>query len=192
MKAMPRVFVVDNYDSFVFNLVHYIEELGGEVVVKRNDAFALDEVAAFDKILLSPGPGIPDEAGQMKALIETYADTKNILGVCLGHQALAEVFGGRLENLSQVYHGIATSAHQTQKDPLWEGLPKTFEVGRYHSWGVQCPLPEDLVPLAIDDQNRLMAFRHKDKPLWGMQFHPESVLTPHGKQMIANWLNTTI
>ena len=190
MKAPQRVFVVDNFDSFVYNLVHYIEELGHSAVVKRNDAFDLEEVEAFDKILLSPGPGIPDEAGQMKALIARYWEHKNILGVCLGHQAIAEVFGGTLENLPQVYHGIATPAHQTQKDPLWNKIPETFEVGRYHSWVVQKDLPEQLIPLALDDQHRLMAFRHQQKPIWGMQYHPESVLTPSGKQMIENWLNT--
>ncbi|MGC6478758.1 MAG: anthranilate synthase component II [Flavobacteriaceae bacterium] len=190
MSQNKPIFVVDNFDSFVFNLVHYIEELGHPVVVKRNNAFELQEVEAYDKILLSPGPGIPDEAGRMKALIQEYWERKNILGVCLGHQAIAEVFGGQLENLSQVYHGIATPAHQLQSDVIWTDIPETFEVGRYHSWVVQKNLPESLVPLAIDDQHRLMAFRHSEKPIWGMQYHPESVLTPHGKKMIANWLNT--
>lgn len=185
---MEKVCVIDNYDSFTYNLVHLLAELGGAIDVFRNDQFELAALAHYDKILLSPGPGIPDEAGLLKRVISTYAPTKSILGVCLGHQAIGEVFGGQLINLEQVYHGIATPIHLQQKDVLFEGLPQTFEVGRYHSWVVQQPLPECLEPLAIDDHQQLMALRHKQYDVKGVQFHPESVLTPCGKALLKNWL----
>ncbi len=183
-----NILVIDNYDSFTFNLVHYLEELNCEVTVKRNDQFDLDEVAAFDKIVLSPGPGVPDEAGLLKPVIEKYAKTIPMLGVCLGHQAIAEVFGGTLTNLSTVFHGVSSAMTVLQDDPLFEYLPKSFEVGRYHSWVVNKPLPEGFILLAEEDNKQVMAFKHKSYPLYGVQFHPESVLTPHGKQLLKNWV----
>ncbi|MGB0256444.1 MAG: anthranilate synthase component II [Flavobacteriaceae bacterium] len=187
---MAPVFVVDNYDSFTYNLVHQLEALGAEVTVKRNDCFPLGELEAFSKILLSPGPGIPEEAGQLKAVIERYAPTHSILGICLGHQAIAEVFGGQLENLTQVYHGLATPIQQTLEDPIFTDLPKTLEVGRYHSWVVAQPLPNDLEILALDEKQQIMALRHKQYDLKGLQFHPESVLTPLGEKILENWLHS--
>ena len=187
---MAPVFVVDNYDSFTYNLVHQLEALGAEVTVKRNDCFALDDLEAFSKILLSPGPGIPEEAGLLKAVIERYAPTHSILGICLGHQAIAEVFGGQLENLTQVYHGLATPIQQLLEDPIFTHLPNTIEVGRYHSWVVAQPLPNDLEVLALDEAQQIMALRHKKYDLKGMQFHPESVLTPMGEKILENWLNS--
>lgn len=183
-----NILVIDNYDSFTFNLVHYLEEMDCTVTVKRNDQFALDEVANYDKIVLSPGPGIPDEAGQLKAVIERYAQTIPMLGVCLGHQAIAEVFGGTLTNLSTVFHGVSSSMNVVQNDPLFEGLPKTFDVGRYHSWVVDKPLPQGFVLLAEEENGQVMAFKHDSYPIYGVQFHPESILTPNGKQLLQNWL----
>ncbi|MGB0260854.1 MAG: anthranilate synthase component II [Flavobacteriaceae bacterium] len=183
-----KVIVIDNYDSFTYNLVHYLEDLGCTVTVKRNDQLQLEDIEPFDKIVLSPGPGIPDEAGLLKPIIEAYAKTKPILGVCLGHQAIGEVFGGTLANLDKVYHGVATPVEVVQEDPLFEGLGKSFEVGRYHSWVVQVPLPEDLVLLAQESNGQVMAMRHKTYDLYGVQFHPESILSPNGKQLLNNWL----
>ena len=183
-----KVIVIDNYDSFTYNLVHYLEDLGCTVTVKRNDQLQLEDIEPFDKIVLSPGPGIPDEAGLLKPIIEVYAKTKPILGVCLGHQAIGEVFGGTLANLDKVYHGVATPVEVVQEDPLFEGLGKSFEVGRYHSWVVQTPLPEDLVLLAQESNGQVMAMRHKTYDLYGVQFHPESILSPNGKQLLNNWL----
>ena len=183
-----KVIVIDNYDSFTYNLVHYLEDLGCTVTVKRNDQLQLEDIEPFDKIVLSPGPGIPDEAGLLKPIIEAYAKTKPILGVCLGHQAMGEVFGGTLANLDKVYHGVATPVEVVQEDPLFEGLGKSFEVGRYHSWVVQVPLPEDLVLLAQESNGQVMAMRHKTYDLYGVQFHPESILSPNGKQLLNNWL----
>lgn len=183
-----NVIVIDNYDSFTYNLVHYLEDLGCTVTVKRNDQLQLEDIEPFDKIVLSPGPGIPDEAGLLKPIIEAYAKTKPILGVCLGHQAIGEVFGGTLANLDKVYHGVATPVEVVQEDPLFEGLGKSFEVGRYHSWVVQVPLPEDLVLLAQESNGQVMAMRHKTYDLYGVQFHPESILSPNGKQLLNNWL----
>lgn len=183
-----KVIVIDNYDSFTYNLVHYLEDLGCTVTVKRNDQLQLEDIELFDKIVLSPGPGIPDEAGLLKPIIEAYAKTKPILGVCLGHQAIGEVFGGTLANLDKVYHGVATPVEVVQEDPLFEGLGKSFEVGRYHSWVVQTPLPEDLVLLAQESNGQVMAMRHKTYDLYGVQFHPESILSPDGKQLLNNWL----
>lgn len=187
-----RVLVFDNYDSFTYNLVHMVEHiLQSPVEVYRNDAIALDEVAAYDKIILSPGPGIPEEAGLLLPLIERYAATKSILGVCLGHQAIGQAFGGKLTNLSTVFHGIATSAKliNRQLKDLYEGLDDTIEIGRYHSWVVdQQGFPESLEITAVDDQNYIMGLRHKQYDVQGVQFHPESVLTPQGKTIIQNWL----
>lgn len=187
-----RVLVFDNYDSFTYNLVHMVEHiLQSPVDVYRNDAITLEEVAAYDKIILSPGPGIPEEAGLLLPLIEKYAATKSILGVCLGHQAIGQAFGGKLTNLSTVFHGVATSAKliNRQAKDLYEGLDDTIEIGRYHSWVVdQQNFPESLEITAVDDQNYIMGLRHKQYDVQGVQFHPESVLTPQGATIIQNWL----
>lgn len=189
---MKRIMILDNYDSFTYNLVHAVQKITGQKVdVYRNDAISLEKVDAYDKILLSPGPGIPDEAGVMKLLIKEYAPTKSILGVCLGLQAIAEVFGGRLRNLSRVFHGVATSIHVVKReDLLFKDLPELFQAGRYHSWIVSREnLPECLKITAIDDQNEIMALSHHEYDVRGVQFHPESVLTPLGEKIIQNWLS---
>lgn len=183
-----HILVIDNYDSFTYNLVHYLEDLDCEVTVKRNDQLTIEEVANYDKIVLSPGPGIPDEAGLLKSIIAAYAKTKPILGVCLGHQAIGEVFGGSLINLDKVYHGVATPIQVLVDDPLFDGLGKEFEVGRYHSWVVEKPLPDELVLLAEEDHGQVMAMKHKEYDIYGVQFHPESILSPEGKQLLNNWL----
>ena len=187
---MKKIFVIDNYDSFTYNLVHYLEELGAAVTVKRNDQFELSELEDYKYLLLSPGPGIPDEAGLLKAAIKKYASTKKILGVCLGQQAIGEVFGGTLNNLDTVFHGVATSVNVIAQDILFEGLPDSFEVGRYHSWVVQTPLPEDLIATSFDDNKQLMSLKHKSYDVRAVQFHPESILTIHGKKMLENWINS--
>ena len=185
-----KVLVIDNYDSFTYNLVHYLEDLDCDVTVKRNDQLTLDEVDAFEKIVLSPGPGLPDEAGLLKAIIKRYAPTKSILGVCLGQQAIAEVYGGTLINLDTVYHGVATNVTSSVTDEsLFNGLEKTIEVGRYHSWVVDPNLPDVLEATSFDDDGQVMSLRHKEYDLKGVQFHPESVLTPHGKKILENWIN---
>ena len=186
---MKKILVIDNYDSFTYNLVHYLEELGCEVIVIRNDQLTLEEVDAFDKIVLSPGPGIPDEAGLLKQIIEKYAPTKSIFGVCLGQQAIAEVFGGSLINLDEVYHGIATKINITKEDVLFVGIPNEIEVGRYHSWVVNPNLPDSLEATSVDKNGQIMSLRHKTYDVRAVQFHPESVLTPQGKKMLENWLN---
>jgi anthranilate synthase component 2 len=185
-----KVLVIDNYDSFVYNLVHYLEELDCEVTVLRNDRFLLEEVEYYDKILLSPGPGIPDEAGELKNVIKQYAQSKSILGVCLGQQAIGEVFGGTLNNLSEVFHGVATNANILVDDePLFKGLGKEIEIGRYHSWVVaKKDFPEVLEITSVDDNGQIMSLRHRLYDVRGVQFHPESVLTPKGKQIIKNWV----
>ena len=180
--------MIDNYDSFTYNLVHYFRDLDCEVVVKRNDKLDLEEVAPFERIVLSPGPGIPDEAGLLKDIIRTYAPTKKMLGVCLGQQAIGEVFGGTLVNLEKVYHGTATDIKIIAPDPIFEGLPEKMEIGRYHSWVVSPDLPEALEATSVDENGQIMSLRHKTYPITGVQFHPESVLTPHGKDMLRNWL----
>ena len=186
---MKKILVIDNYDSFTYNLVHYLEDLNCEVTVYRNDEFDIDEIAIFDKILLSPGPGIPDEAGLLKAVIAKYAPTKSILGVCLGQQAIGEVFGGTLSNLDKVYHGVATMVKTSVDDELlFEGLGNEFEVGRYHSWVVDAELPEVLEATSFDENGQVMSLRHKTFDVRGVQFHPESVLTPNGKKILENWL----
>jgi len=187
---MKKIFVIDNYDSFTYNLVHYLEVLGAEVTVKRNDQFELSEPEAYEYLLLSPGPGIPDEAGLLKAAIEKYAPSKKILGVCLGQQAIGEVFGASLTNLDTVFHGVATPVEVAEEDLLFNGLPKSFEVGRYHSWVVQTPLPDALIATSFDDQQQLMSLRHKTLPIRAVQFHPESILTPNGKKILENWINS--
>lgn len=181
--------MIDNYDSFTYNLVHYLEDLDCEVTVKRNDQLSLDEVEPYDEIVLSPGPGIPDEAGLLKQIIKTYAPTKRIFGVCLGQQAIGEVFGGSLVNLEQVYHGIATTITVLEEDIIYRDMPKQLEVGRYHSWVVHPDLPEELEATSVDENGEIMSLRHKTYDVTAVQFHPESVLTPEGKQMLKNWLN---
>ncbi|MFM2358310.1 MAG: hypothetical protein RLY16_303 [Bacteroidota bacterium] len=186
-----KILVFDNYDSFTYNLVHLVEMITKQkVTVVRNDQMPLEEVAQYDKIILSPGPGIPSEAGSLLPLIKAYAASKSILGVCLGHQAIGEAFGGTLENLSTVYHGIATPILQTEnKSPLFENLPASFTVGRYHSWIVSADhLPNELEVTAVDDLGYIMAMQHKTFDVQGVQFHPESVLTPDGETIIRNWL----
>jgi len=185
---MNKILVIDNYDSFTYNLVHYLEELGCEVVVKRNDQLKLEDVDDFGKIVLSPGPGIPDEAGLLKEIIAKYAPTKSIFGVCLGQQAIGEVFGGKLINLDEVYHGIATKIILEDEEPLFKGLPKEIVVGRYHSWVVDPQLPDVLEATSFDENGQLMSIRHKTYDVCAVQFHPESVLTPQGKQILKNWL----
>jgi anthranilate synthase component II len=189
---MKKIVVIDNYDSFTYNLVHYLEDLNCEVTVFRNDEFYIDEVKPFDKILLSPGPGIPDEAGLLKEVIKTYAPTKSILGVCLGQQAIGEVFGGSLINLEKVYHGVATKVSITVPDEeLFQGLNNEIEVGRYHSWVVSKEdFPEVLEVTSIDDNGEIMSLRHKTFDVRGVQYHPESVLTPDGKKILQNWVNS--
>ncbi|RRO15245.1 anthranilate synthase component II [Flavobacteriaceae bacterium 14752] len=188
---MKKILVIDNYDSFVYNLVHYLEAFGAQVDVVRNKSINIESVKNYDKILLSPGPGIPDEAGQLKSVIKKYYKTIPILGVCLGQQAIMEVFGGKLENLKTVYHGMATSINITVKDEiLYQNLPKQIEVGRYHSWVVHKTLPDVLEATSVDDDGNIMSLRHKDYDVKAVQYHPESVLTPDGKTIIQNWLNS--
>ena len=182
------ILMIDNYDSFTYNLVHYLEDLGCKVVVKRNDQLSIEEVDQYQKIVLSPGPGIPDEAGLLKEIIKTYAPTKQILGVCLGQQAIAEVFGGSIINLDQVYHGVATKINIVKEDPLFRDLGNNLEVGRYHSWVVSPELPDCLEVTSEDENGQIMSLRHKEYDITAVQFHPESVLTPKGKQLIKNWL----
>lgn len=186
-----RILVLDNYDSFTYNLVQYVQELiGAKVDVFRNDAISLDEVEAYDKIILSPGPGLPKDAGIMPELIKRYAPTKDILGVCLGHQAIGEAFGGTLHNIEKVYHGVATPIEVVDsKALLFRGLPIRLEVGRYHSWIVEKKnLPDELQITAVDVNGTIMAMRHRKYNVRGVQFHPESVLTPMGKAMLRNFL----
>ncbi len=187
-----KIAVIDNYDSFTYNLVHYLEDLDAEVTVFRNDELELQELEPFDKILLSPGPGIPDEAGFLKEIIAAFASNKSILGICLGQQAIAEVFGGSLNNLNKVYHGVATRAIQTVSDEsLFDNIPSEFEIGRYHSWVVnKIDFPEVMEITSIDADGEIMSVRHRFFDVKGVQFHPESVLTPHGKTILKNWLST--
>lgn len=183
------VLVIDNYDSFVYNLVHYLEELDCKVTVVRNNEVDLEMIAKYDKILLSPGPGIPDEAGLLKEIIIRYAPTKSILGVCLGQQAIGEVFGGKLINLESVFHGVATKINVTVEDEsLFYHLDKELTVGRYHSWVVDPNLPGTLEATSFDENGQVMSLRHKEYDVKGVQFHPESVLTPMGKQIMKNWI----
>jgi anthranilate synthase component II len=185
-----KIAVIDNYDSFTYNLVHYLEDLNANVTVFRNDEFELNELEKFDKILLSPGPGIPDEAGLLKEVIKKYATTKSIFGVCLGLQAIGEVFGGQLTNLEKVYHGVATEVTKTEEDFIFNDLPNEFEVGRYHSWVVSNEnLPADLIVTSTDENGQIMSMKHARFDIRGVQYHPESVLTPYGKKILENWLS---
>ncbi len=186
-----EILVFDNYDSFTYNLVQLIKEIAPRATVEvfRNDEIALEEIKNYDKILLSPGPGLPAESGLLLPLIKEYASTKSIFGVCLGQQAIGESFGGKLTNLSQVYHGIATSIHLTNPSDLFEGLPTQLEVGRYHSWVVdEKDFPSDLIITSKDDKGYIMSLEHTTYDVKGVQFHPESVLTPDGAKILTNWL----
>ena len=190
-----KILVLDNYDSFTYNLVHYLEELTGEqVTVARNDEISIEQAALFDRIVLSPGPGIPDEAGIMKEMILKLAPEKSILGICLGMQAIAEVFGGHLTNLEKVYHGVATNILIVKpSDTLFYGLPPIFKGGRYHSWVVdRDTLPSCLQVTATDENGMLMGLSHTHYDVRGLQFHPESVLTENGKKILSNWLGTAV
>ena len=210
MYNMTRILVFDNYDSFTYNLVHLVEKLlHQKVEVHRNDQLPLEKVKEFDKIILSPGPGLPSEAGLLLPLIREYAASKPILGVCLGHQAIGEVFGATLVNLSTVYHGVATPIRilgeengaqngvanggakgRPMRSALFEGLSSSFEAGRYHSWIVSDEgFPEELEVTARDDNGYIMGLQHKRFDVQGVQFHPESVLTPEGDRIMRNWLN---
>lgn len=186
-----KILVLDNYDSFTYNLVQYIQEIvQHKVAVFRNDAISLEAVGQYDKIILSPGPGVPKDAGIMPKLIKKYASSKHILGVCLGHQAIGEAFGGTLHNIEKVYHGVATPVNIVDgKAILFKGLPSQFEVGRYHSWVVEkINLPKNLQVTAIDKFGTIMAMQHRIFNVHGVQFHPESVMTPHGKAILNNFL----
>lgn len=185
-----KIILIDNYDSFTYNLAHLVRALGAEVTVVRNDQFRLPDLEPYDKILLSPGPGIPSEAGLLLDVIRTYAGRKPILGVCLGHQAIAEAFGARLTNLTEVVHGVATPCRLTAPDYLFSGLGEEIEVGRYHSWVVdRDTLPACLEATSLSPDGLIMSLRHRELDLRGIQFHPESILTPCGEQIISNWLH---
>ena len=186
-----KTVIIDNYDSFTYNLAHLVKELGTEVDVLRNDKFELEELEKYDKIILSPGPGIPEEAGLLLEVIRTYAGRKPILGVCLGEQAIGQAFGGKLTNLSEVFHGIQTNVKIKNKDYIFDDLPTEIPVGRYHSWVVDTDgFPEELVVTAISPEGQIMALKHREYDVHGIQFHPESVLTPDGRQIIVNFLQT--
>ncbi len=188
---MKKVLVIDNYDSFTYNLVHYIESIPNySADIFRNNEISLKNIAKYDTIILSPGPGLPKDAGILKEVIKTYATTKKILGVCLGMQAIGEVFGGTLINLNTVFHGVATPIQVLEKnDYLFKNLPKQFNVGRYHSWVIDNNnFPQELIVTSIEENNQIMSLKHKNHKLYGVQFHPESILTEYGKEMIANFL----
>lgn len=185
-----KILVLDNYDSFTYNLVQMIEQIIGEKVeVFRNDQISLEEIDQYDKIILSPGPGIPEEAGILIDVIKKYAPTKSILGVCLGQQAIAEAFGGNLINLSEIYHGVATESTQIAEHWIFRNLPETLDVGRYHSWAVNPEdFPKELEITSIDKNGMIMSLKHKNYDVHAVQYHPESILTPHGKQILENFL----
>lgn len=184
-----KLLILDNYDSFTYNIVHAVRELGITPTVVRNDKITLPEIDEFDKIIISPGPGIPSEAGILPELLREYAGKKPILGVCLGHQTIGENFGATLENLDDVYHGVQTMTHVIADDYIVKGMGNDFPVGRYHSWIVsEKNLPESLVVTSVDDAGKIMSLRHKDFDIHGVQFHPESLLTPGGNKIISNFL----
>ncbi|HSO85437.1 MAG TPA: aminodeoxychorismate/anthranilate synthase component II [Draconibacterium sp.] len=188
-----KILVIDNYDSFTYNLVHAIKKISGlPVDVYRNDEISLEEIEKYDRIVLSPGPGLPVESGLLLEIIKEYAPKKKMLGVCLGHQAIGEAFGGKLHNMNKVLHGIATPVELTENESvLFKGLPKTFEVGRYHSWIVEKEnIPDCFEVTSYDSEGFIMSMKHKEYDVEGVQFHPESVLTPLGEQIIRNWLNS--
>ena len=188
-RTKCKIVIIDNYDSFTYNLSHLVKELGCEVAVVRNDQFRLEDLEQYNKIVLSPGPGIPSEAGLLLDVIRTYAGRKPILGVCLGHQAIGEAFGAELENLSDVFHGVATPCHIVADDPIFSGISRDITIGRYHSWVVSREgFPDCLEVTAVSDEGQIMALRHRELNVHGIQFHPESVLTPDGKKMIQNFI----
>ena len=188
---MPKLLILDNYDSFTYNLVQLVEQQGQwEFEVHKNDEITIEKVAEFDEILLSPGPGLPAEAGIMPAIFEKYAQEKSILGICLGHHALAEAFGGQLYNFSQAVHGVQREMRIIAPHVLFRHIPSTIEVGLYHSWAVQKEnLPTELLVTAMSDKGVIMAMKHRKFNLHSLQFHPESIMTPYGREMINNWLN---
>ncbi|MGV4413487.1 anthranilate synthase component II [Chryseobacterium sp. T1] len=190
-QPSTKILVFDNYDSFTYNLVQIIEQIVGEEVdVFRNDQIALEDIEKYDKIILSPGPGIPEEAGILLDVIKKYAATKSIFGVCLGQQAIAEAFGGSLINLSEIYHGVATEANQTKEHKIFKDLPETLEVGRYHSWAVNTEdFPEELEITSVDKNGMIMSLKHKNYDVHAVQYHPESILTPDGRTILKNFLN---
>ena len=184
-----KIVIIDNYDSFTYNLAHLVKELGAEVTVYRNDQFQLNQLEPFDKIILSPGPGIPSEAGLLLDVIKAYAGKKPILGVCLGHQAIGEYFGGKLTNLSEVFHGVATEGTQLANDYIFDSLPRRIVMGRYHRWVVDRENFSDCLEVTAEsDEGQIMALRHRHYDIHGIQFHPESVLTPEGRVMVDNFL----
>lgn len=184
-----RIVIIDNYDSFTYNLAHLVKELGAEVEVLRNDQFQIEDLLPYDKIILSPGPGIPSEAGLLLDVIRQYAPIKPILGVCLGHQAIGEYFGGHLTNLSQVFHGVSSTVSVTTPDYIYNELPVHIEVGRYHSWVVDTQaFPDSLEITSVSEEGQIMSLRHRQYDVRGIQYHPESVLTPDGQKIISNWL----
>tara|TARA_R110001592_G_scaffold96041_1_gene276134 strand:- start:4368 stop:4997 length:630 start_codon:yes stop_codon:yes gene_type:complete len=191
-----KILILDNYDSFTYNLVHYLRELaeGAEMTVVRNDQITLDEVEAYDKILLSPGPGIPEEAGIMPELIKRYGATKSILGVCLGHQAIAEAYGASLYNMSEVLHGVSSKIKVVKpEDRLFNGIPSEYEICHYHSWNVSKEdLGNELEVTAYDELGEIMAISHKEYDVKGVQFHPESIMTEYGHKLLENWLNDSV
>lgn len=184
-----RIVIIDNYDSFTYNLAHLVREIGAQVDVVRNDQFALSDIEPYDRIILSPGPGVPSEAGLLMDVIRRYAAEKPILGVCLGHQAIGEVFGAKLTNLADVFHGVATEGAIVGDGELFASLPKRITMGRYHSWVVSTSnFPDCLEVTAVSDEGQVMALRHREYNVRGIQFHPESVLTPDGRTILSNWL----
>jgi anthranilate synthase component 2 len=188
---MSKILVIDNYDSFVYNIVHYLRELEEEVTVKRNDQFEVNEIVDYDKVVLSPGPGIPSEAGKLLEVIQFNDQLEScipMLGICLGHQAIAEVFDGILRNLPQVYHGIASDIDVDPNTKLYEGFESTLTVGRYHSWVADIESAPLLKANAWDKESNVMSLEHIEKPIWGIQYHPESILTNHGIELLQNWL----
>ena len=188
---MKKIIIIDNYDSFTYNLVHAIQEIVGHTIeVVRNDVIDYDVLDTMDYIVLSPGPGIPDEAGDLKKVIKRYASKKKMFGVCLGQQAIGEVFGASIKNLDEVYHGVQTPIQVTNEGPILAGIETPIDVGRYHSWVIQKEtLSDDFIITSEDDKGEIMSIRHKEYPLYAVQFHPESILTPTGEQMLSNFLN---
>ncbi len=182
-----KVLMIDNYDSFTYNVVHYMEALGAEVDIYRNDKITLEEVGAYDHIVLSPGPGIPEEAGLLIPIIQEYAPTKKILGICLGHQAIGQVFGAELYNIGKVVHGKKRNTIVMEQDILFQGIENNFDSGRYHSWAIR-DIKKPLITTATDDEGVVMAIRHEDYDVRGVQFHPESIMTPTGMKILENWL----
>lgn len=190
MRIMKRIVIIDNYDSFTYNLAHLVKSLGADITVVRNDKFQLPDLEPYDGIILSPGPGVPSEAGLLLKVIKCYAGKKPMLGVCLGHQAIGDVFGAKLKNLSEVYHGVATPCEIILADRIFNGLPNEIEVGRYHSWVVEKDnFPACLEITSVSNDGEIMSLRHRQYDIRGIQFHPESILTPFGAKIIGNWLD---